>query len=169
VLARPLALPAADATGRTVGLRAWLAAHNAANAGSGDARAQQAEADAAMALFEAGETAAGRARAELAARMQADGFTLVTRRSRVDEGGGDDEALVRGGGFAPDHIGGGGGGRESTNAKRKRRRGDIAARGFYAENASERHGARLEALRAGFDEDRARIARTKAARSEFRA
>jgi hypothetical protein len=171
VLARPLALPAADSTGRAVGLRAWLAAHNAAGAGSGDARAQQAEADAAMALFEAGETAAGRARAELAARMQADGFTLVTRRSRVDEGGGDDEALARGGGFATDHSGGGGGGgggRESTNAKRKRRRGDIAARGFYAENAGERRGARLEALRAGFDEDRARIARTKAARSEFR-
>jgi len=172
VLARPLALPAADATGRAVGLRAWLSAHHAADAGGGDARALQAEADAAMAAFEAGESAVGRARAELAARMQADGFTLVTRRSRVDEGGGDDEAAAEGGGFAPDHGGSGGGGgghgRESKNAKSKRRRGDIAASNFYAENASERRGARLEALRAGFDEDRARIARTKAARSEFR-
>jgi hypothetical protein len=179
VLARPLALPAADAAGRAVGLRAWLAAHNAAAAG-GDARALQAGADEAMAAFEAGEGAASRRRAELAARMQADGFTLVTRRSRVDEGGGDDEAAAEGGGVAAHGGGGGGGGggsggggsfggRESTNAKRKRRRGDLAVRDFYTENARERKGARLQALRAGFDEDRAKIARTKAARPGLRA
>ena len=93
--------------------------------------------------------------------MEADGFTLVTRRTRVGEDDDDEAGVVEGGG-------GGAGGYESTNAKRKRRRGDLAAPAFYA--ARERKGASLEALRAGFDADRARIEAIKGekAKREFR-
>jgi len=135
------------AAGSGAGLRAWLAAHHArGGALSQDSRALQRRADEDVRAFEAGESEADRAKRELAARMQADGFTLVTRRSRLES----EEGAA-----------------ESANAKRKRRRGDVAAAGFYGGAraiAAERKSAKLETLRSGFAEDRAALAALKAKR-----
>lgn len=78
----------------------------------------------------------------MAAAMDADGFTVVRRKS----------------GAPGAHGGGGGDVLESANVRRKKKRGGLLAPDFYAFQRAGDRAADLAALRAGFAEDRARIA-----------
>ncbi len=134
------------------GLHGWLAnaTAEARRAGRrGAARALQAETDALVAAFEEQEDSAKRKKEELAARMQADGFTLVTRKTAV-------------GAEAAEEGADGGGGA----AKRKKKsRGALQQADFYRFQATDQKLDRLAELRAQFAEDKERVNKVKAART----
>lgn len=128
---------------------AWLA--NVESHQRADQRGLQAAADAAVAAFDSGAAAKAAAVGDLESRMQADGFTLVTKGVKpqrdADAGAG---------------AGAGGG---SRNAKAKAKRGSVVATDFYGFQNRESKTDALRALRARFEEDTARVARMKAERA----
>jgi hypothetical protein len=156
------------------GLRTWLARHAAS--AKPDARALQAAADSHMAGFDAAEGEARRRKEELGARMQADGFTLVTRKSRLaGEGEWESENIKKkrkrdasasalsaealaAGGVAAVEGGGGGGGGGARGV------GGALAKGFYQFQHTAAKLERLERLRAQFAEDKEHIKKIKAER-----
>jgi ribosomal RNA-processing protein 7 len=132
---------AASAPAPGAGLSAWLSAARADAAPS--ARELQAAADAEMAAFDAGAAAAADAKRVLAAQAAADGFTLVTRKTRVE---GEDDIIVP--------------------RQKKRAGGGGAARAdFYAFQKRSDKVAALETLRRAFEADRERIKRISASRT----
>ena len=118
-----------------------------------DQRGLQAAADAAVAAFDGGAAAKAAAIGDLASRMQADGFTLVTRGVKP--------------GTAPPGADGAGapGGGGSRNAKAKAKRGSVVATDFYGFQTRESKADTLKALRERFDEDKRRVAQMKADRA----
>ena len=152
-LARGSAFPVAAGGGgeraaAPQGLRAWLGALEDAKV---DQRALQRAVDGHMAAFDAAEGAKTAAVAALATRMEADGFTLVTkgRKPRLE----DDVPAAA----AP--------AAESDNQKRKRKRGSVVVGDFYAFQAAGRKASSLEELRRRFEEDKERVRRIKEARA----
>jgi hypothetical protein len=149
-LALGSSFPASDAAGAPLGLRGWLATLEGGAAV--DQRALQAAVDGYMGAWDAAQSAKEAAVASLAARMESDGFTLVTKGRRAkldadDAGGGPGSAVV------------------SDNVKRKAKRGAIAKGDFYAFQARESRLDSLAELRRKFDEDRERVKRIKEART----
>ena len=140
---RPLRAPLQERGDASRGLHAWLASARAeldsgGGGCGGDARVLQARVDAELAAFDAGAAAAAEEKKTLGARMLADGFTLVTRKTRLES-----EAPTK-------------------DAKKKK---DKALNDFYRfQKVSEKTEA-LKKLREGFAEDGARIKRLAAART----
>ena len=143
------------------GLRAWLSALEADRM---EPRALQRAVDSAMASFD--ETQASRSAAimSLSARMQVDGFTLVTkgRKPRLEDE--EDEFAAAG-----DAEGGPGehraGEAEAGDERRKRKRGSLAKPDFYRfqVNKEQQDSAAMRLQK--FEEDRALVRRMKAARA----
>jgi hypothetical protein len=100
------------------GLRSWLKMYNEkGGAQSIDSRELQRQVDEEVLKFASEETRKDVAKKELVARMQADGFTLVTRKTRIEDG--NDEY-------------------ESSTFKKKRKRGDLLAGvDFYSGSSSQ--------------------------------
>lgn len=141
VLGASSQFPQEDQEGRPLGLRSWLGHHEASKV---DSRTLQATVDKYMAKFEAGESEVDRKKSELSARMQADGFTLVTRKTKIaaEDEENDDVMLSR-------------------NQKSKEKRGDLAVQDFYKFQRTENKFDKLTALRAQFAEDKERIKKLK--------
>ena len=146
LLARPLSDTAVARRGG--GLAAWVARAEAAAAV--DTRGLQGAVDAAVAVLDAAGAAASAEKETLRARMQADGFTLVTRRSVLESEEGGAEAAG------------------NRRGKKRTRPGGAVNPAAYAAPAAATAQAdkarRLEELRRGFEEDAARIARLKTQR-----
>lgn len=112
-----------------------------------DQRGLQAGADAALAAFDGGVAAKAAAVSDLASRMEADGFQLVTRGVKPRTSDDVDDGRI-----------------ESRNAKAKAKRGEIALPDFYRfQNREDKIGS-LKALRERFEDDRRRVAKLQAAR-----
>ena len=124
-------------------MSAWLSASRAESLPT--ARELQASADAALVAFDAGAAEASSAKANIAARMQADGFELVTRRTKIE---GEEE--------------GSGGVAVSAKAKKK---AAAAKADFYAFQKRSEKAAALGALRDAFAADRDKIKRLASART----
>jgi hypothetical protein len=146
LLQRPLtARPTTDARGAPRGLRAWLSSAEAA--AQVDTRGLQDSVDAAVRALDEAGAAAEREKDTLKARMQADGFTLVTRKSVL-------ESEAEASGAAGNRRG----------KKRTRPGGNLHPQNYAQSTAQEDKVRRLEELRKGFEEDTRHIARLKAQR-----
>lgn len=122
------------------GLRGWLENYRAARV---DARDMQAAVDKHMAAFDAKEEAKELAKKELAARMEADGFTLVTSKARVAVEGDDDDAPA---------------------ANKKKKKSNLSMPDFYKFQRTQDKLSALAQLRAGYAEDKERLRQLKEAR-----
>lgn len=148
-----LEIPAIDSsTGKEQGLRSWLSAYNEkGGAQSKDSRELQRQVDDEVFKFDTAEGEKDLAKKELAARMQADGFTLITRKTRIEDG--NDE-------------------HESSTFKKKRKRGDISAGvDFYngsSSNLRREKAQKIAALRDEFEKDKERIIEMKGKRGNGR-
>jgi hypothetical protein len=146
LLARPLSATAAPR--RDSGLVVWVARAEAAAAV--DTRGLQGAVDAAVSVLDAAGAAASAEKETLRARMQADGFTLVTRRSVLESEEGGAEAAG------------------NRRGKKRTRPGGALNPAAYAAPAAASAQAdkarRLQELRRGYEEDAARIARLRAQR-----
>jgi hypothetical protein len=123
------------------GLRSWLKIYNEkGGVQSIDSRELQRQVDEEVLKFDNEETRKDVAKKELVARMQADGFTLVTRKTRIEDG--NDEY-------------------ESSTFKKKRKRGDISAGvDFYSGSSSQVRrdkALRITTLRNEFEKDKEKI------------
>jgi len=148
-----LEIPTIDpSTGKEQGLRSWLSAYNEkGGAQSKDSRELQRQVDDEVLKFDTAEGEKDLAKKELAARMQADGFTLVTRKTKIEDG--NDE-------------------HESSTFKKKRKRGDVSAGvDFYngsSSNLRREKAQKIAALRDQFEKDKDRISEMKGKRGNGR-
>jgi hypothetical protein len=141
-LAQPLSARPGPARG---GLQAWLARAEASAAV--DTRGLQAGADETLRVLDAAGAAAAAEKETLRARMQADGFTLVTRRSVLES-----------------EEGAAGAAGNRRGKKRTRPGGGLAPGAYAIRTAQEDKLRALSDLRKGYEEDRAHIARLAAQR-----
>jgi len=147
VLAAPLAaMSTAGPDGAPRGLRLWLA--NVEAAAARDARSLQAGADAVVASHDAAEAARDAEKDALRARMLADGFTLVTRKTRIEA----EEAAHEEREAAA----------AATSGKKKRAREGVP--NLYGFQRAEDKLNKLKELRDGFAADKTRIARLRHAK-----
>ena len=148
VLGLSSSFPAADGDGALLGLRGWLSNLEESKV---DQRALQSAVDGYMSTFDAVESAKEAAVASLASRMEADGFTLVTKgkKPRLEDSvdtGASSSAV------------------ESDNQKRKKKRGSVVKQDFYGFQSRENKLDKLAELRRRFEEDKERVKRIKEAR-----
>ena len=122
------------------GFRAWLSA--AESAASVDTRGLQARVDAAVATLDESLAAAASEKETLRAKMLADGFTLVTRKTTLES---EEDA-------------------GSSKKKKRGRVGEESSGAFYTFQKQDEKLKRLEALRQGFAEDKLTIERIKTQR-----
>lgn len=139
-------------SGKEQGLQKWLKVYNeTSGAQSNDSRNLQQQVDEEMSRFDSKESEKEQEKKELVARMQADGFTLVTRKTKLEDEDYD---------------------RESSTFKKKRKRGDISAgTDFYLGSSSiqRREKAKsLATLRDEFEKDKQRISEMKTKKANGR-
>jgi hypothetical protein len=143
--ARLLRAPLTDRDAAAPGLAAWL--RQAEAAVQVDARGLQEGADAAVRALDERSAAADAAKETLRARMLADGFTLVTRKSVLES-----------------EEGAAGAAGNRRGKKRTRPGGDLHPTAYRTKTAQEEKLRRLQDLRKGFEEDTKSIARLQAQR-----
>jgi len=130
--------PTHDQDGRLFGLRGWLAAHEASKV---DARKLQAHADNIVNKYDIKQEENERKQAELTARMEADGFTLVNHKlSKIDHNDTTNN-----------------GEEEGSAIKRKKNRGSLISKDFYRFQQTQDKLQRLTTLKEQFEEDKERI------------
>jgi hypothetical protein len=125
------------------GVAAWLSASRTESLPT--ARELQASADAALMAFDAGTATAASEKKTIAARMEADGFELVTRRTRIEG-----EEMV---------------GTEMSAKARKKAAAGVSRADFYAFQKRSEKAEALGALRDAFAADRDKIKRIASSRT----
>lgn len=137
ILSMASVFPLQDQDGRLFGLRGWLAAHEASKV---DARKLQTQADSIVQKYDTRQEENERKKDELAARMEADGFTLVNHKlSKVDHNDLTNNE------------------EEGTAAKRKKNRGSLVANDFYRFQQTQDKLDRLHTLKEQFEADKEQI------------
>lgn len=137
ILSSNCAFASVDADGESQGLRKWLSISENSIVST---QQLQNEADQFMEAYDADLEAAEKAKEELAARLKADGFTLVTRKGK-NRGELDDD---------------------SENKKKKKK--SLVLKDFYRFQKTEQKLQALSTLREKFEEDKERIRQLKAKR-----
>jgi hypothetical protein len=109
-----------------------------------DTRGLQASVDATVAALDEAQAAAASEKETLRARMLADGFTLVTRKTTLE--GEEEEA------------------EGEERRKKKKKAGKVEVGAFYNFQKTDEKLKKLEQLRAGFAEDKLTISRIQSQR-----